>query len=205
MSSRRNFLDLLGRLIPSNSSEPSSHPFVSWFIYFLAGFAGAMIIGWVLFPMVLYSSEKQPVDFSHEIHMDPDIAEGIEGNTELERCLYCHAFRKDGTFTGIPRLQDCAECHDDAEFPLGESAEEEEFLKEYLAKGKEIPWLSYSRQPDCVYFSHIAHVKMGDMECRTCHGDHGKSDRLPVYKKNRLTGYSIDIWGRRISGLKSNT
>jgi hypothetical protein len=65
--------------------------------------------------------------------------------------------------------------------------------------------LVYSRQPVCVYFSHIAHVKMAEIECRTCHGDLGRGETLPVYKANRLTGYSIDIWGRRISGLKKNS
>ena len=74
-----------------------------------------------------------------------------------------------------------------------------------MANEKEIPWLVYSRQPDCVYFSHIAHVKMGEMDCSVCHGEHGKLDQLPAYKENRLTGYSINIWGSNIMGLKSNT
>jgi hypothetical protein len=97
------------------------------------------------------------------------------------------------------------DCHDDPETPMGETAAEKEFLTKYVAEEKEIPWLSYYRQPDCVYFSHIAHVKMGKMECKTCHGNHGKTERLPLYQKNRLTGYSINIWGKRISGLKFNT
>jgi hypothetical protein len=45
---------------------------------------------------------------------------------------------------------------------------------------------------------------MGDLECEICHGDHGKNEQMPKYKKNRLTGYSIDIWGRNIAGYKSN-
>ena len=205
MSSIGKLFSSLVSLIPSYSSEPNSHPLRDGLIYFVAGFIGSLVIGWILFPMALYSSQKQPINFSHEIHMDPDIAEGIKGHTELERCLYCHAFRKDGTFAGIPRLEKCVECHDNSEFPLGESAEEEKFLKEYVAKGIEVPWLSYSRQPDCVYFSHIPHVKMGNIDCKTCHGDHAKTNRLPEYKKNRLTGYSINIWGNHISGFKSNT
>jgi hypothetical protein len=28
---------------------------------------------------------------------------------------------------------------------------------------------------------------------------------LPVYQQNRITGYSRNIWGYRISGLKKNT
>jgi hypothetical protein len=153
--------------------------------------------------MVLYSSQQQPFNFSHAVHTNPDI--GISGETELEVCMYCHYFRDDGTFAGIPKLDTCTMCHNDPEFPYGESEDEHIFLEEYVAEGKEVPWLVYSKQPDCVYFSHIAHVKMGEIECRTCHGDHGGSGELKPYKENRLTGYSIDIWGRNIAGYKVNT
>jgi len=174
-------------------------------IYFFAGLIPSLFIGWILFPVALYSSHQQPINFSHSLHLDPERVDGIEGDTDLEKCLFCHTFRDDGTFAGIPRLGKCMECHDDPESPLGDSPGEKEFLKEYVADEKEIPWLSYSRQPDCVYFSHIAHVKMGKQDCKTCHGDHAKTDRLPVYKENRLTGYSINIWGKNIAGYKANT
>jgi len=154
--------------------------------------------------MVLYSKQPQPINFNHALHLDPDMVE-IEGETEAERCLYCHEFRSDGTFTGIPKLGKCMECHEDPESPLGDTPEEEEFLKKYVAYEKEIPWLSYYRQPDCVYFSHIAHVNMGELDCGICHGGHGSTEVLPVYQANRITGYSINIWGKRISGLKKNT
>lgn len=175
-----------------------------WALFGL-GFVGALIVGWVIFPMVLYSEHPQPINFNHALHMDPDKVSGIEGDTETERCLYCHEIRDDGTFAGIPRLSKCTECHEDPDSPLGETPEEKEFLKRYVATNQEIPWYVYYRQPDCVYFSHIAHVKMGNLECKTCHGNHGQSKVLPVYQKNRLTGYSRNIWGYRISGLKKNT
>jgi hypothetical protein len=105
---------------------------------------------------------------------------------------------------GIPKLETCMECHDDPESPLGEDPEEVRFLMEYVAPKREIPWLSYYLQPDCVYFSHIAHVKMGEQDCRNCHGDHGQSEQLPPYQENRLTGYSRNIWGHNIAGLKFN-
>ena len=190
-------------LIVSYYAELISQPFKSGLIYLLAGLIPALFVGWILFPMALYSGHKQPVEFNHAIHSSPDI--GIEGETEVERCLYCHGFREDGTFVGIPRLEKCMECHDDPELPLGEEREEERFLKEYVAHEKEIGWLSYYRQPDCVYFSHVAHVKMGKLDCGTCHGDHGRTETLPLYKKNRLTGYSINIWGKNIAGYKANT
>ena len=192
-------------LILSYYAELISQPLRSGLIYFLAGLMPALFVGWVLFPMALYSKQQQPVNFSHATHMDSDIVDGIEGDTDLEKCLVCHRFHDDGTFAGIPGLEKCMECHDDPESPIGESADEEKFLKEYVADEKEIPWLVYSRQPDCVYFSHIAHVKMGNQDCRTCHGEHAKTDQLPIYKENYLTGYSINIWGKHIWGHKENS
>lgn len=195
---------LLDRLL-SYVAELVSKPLQSGLIYFLAGLLPALFIGWMLFPMALYSRQMQPINFSHELHLDPEVVDTIEGDTEQERCLYCHAFRDDGTFVGIPRIDSCMECHDDPDNPLGETLAEEKLLKEYVAYEREIPWLVYSRQPDNVYFSHIAMVKMGEMACETCHGDHAKTDQLPLYRKNRLTGYSINIWGKNISGYKTNT
>lgn len=159
----------------------------------------ALIVGWVVFPAVLYSKQTQPMNFNHRLHVSPDI--GIDGETREERCAYCHEFRDDGTFAGIPKLDKCTECHDDPESPLGDTPQEKEFLERYVSGGKEIPWLIYSRQPDCVYFSHIAHVNMGELSCDTCHGDFADNEKLPVYQENRLTGYSINIWGKRISGI----
>jgi hypothetical protein len=180
-------------------------PLRSGLAYFVGGLAAALVIGWVLFPMVLYSKDEQPVNFSHAIHTDPDIVDVIEGDTEAEKCSFCHSFRDDGSFTGIPNLATCMECHDDPESPLGETDEEKKFLEEFVANLKEIPWYQYSEQPDCVYFSHIPHVKNGELACRTCHGDHSKTDILPLYEKNRISGYSINIWGKNISGYKTNT
>jgi len=90
-----------------------SQPLRNGLIYFLAGLMPALFVGWVLYPMVLYSKQQQPFNFSHAIHMDPDMVDGIEGDTDLEKCLFCHLFRDDGTFAGIPRLEKCMECHDE--------------------------------------------------------------------------------------------
>ena len=186
----------------SKSSEKSTK---GGLIFLLIGFIGALVTGWVVFPMVLYSKQPQPMNFNHALHLNPEKVDGIEGDTEAERCAFCHAFRDDGTYVGIPKLEKCTECHDDPDTPLGESKAEAEFLKKYVADETEIPWFSYSRQPDHVYFSHIAHVKMGEMECKTCHGDFGSLAQLPPYEANRLTGISRAIWGKRISGFKKNS
>ena len=209
-SSKKSLKDTLISPIVSLLSYDNYSAFVPPFslgtwIFFLGGFVGSLIVGWVIYPMVLYSSQPQPINFSHAVHMNPEKVDGVEGETEIEKCIFCHGFYDDGTFVGVPKLEKCMECHDDPESPLGETPEEKKFMEEYVAKEKGIPWLHYYRQPDNVYFSHIAHVKMGNLDCRTCHGDHAKNHELPLYKKNRLTGYSINIWGKNIAGYKINT
>lgn len=161
-------------------------------LFFFIGLAASLIVGWVIFPKLLYSQKKQPIDFNHVLHV-----ESVENG-----CESCHFFREDGTFAGIPKLEQCIECHEEVQ---GESPDEIKFVEEYVAKGREVPWLIYSKQPDCVFFSHAAHVKMGKMECTVCHGHIGESENLKVYEENRITGYSRDIWGKNIGGFKRNT
>ena len=161
-------------------------------LFFIFGLVASLVLGWVIFPQLLYSKKNQPIDFNHVLH------------NELvdDGCESCHFFREDGTYSGVPKLAQCIDCHEEVQ---GESEEEEKFVMQYVAKGREVPWLVYARQPDCVFFSHTAHVKMGQMDCVTCHGHIGESESLKVYEANRITGYSRDIWGKNIAGIKWNS
>ncbi|GAB6097416.1 cytochrome c3 family protein [Desulfatiferula olefinivorans] len=161
-------------------------------LFFLTGFGLSLAVGWIGFPKILYSEKTQPFDFNHANHMDM-VDNGCES---------CHVFRDDGTYAGVPTLAQCVDCHESVQ---GDSPDEEIFVNDYVAEGKEVPWLVYSRQPDCVFFSHGAHVTMAGMECAECHGDIGESTSLKVYRENRLTGYSQDIWGENIAGIKKNS
>jgi hypothetical protein len=161
-------------------------------LFFILGLVASLVLGWVIFPQLLYSQKEQPVQFNHVLHN-----ELVE-----DGCESCHFFREDGTYSGVPKLAQCIDCHEEVQ---GESAEEEKFVNEYVLKGREVPWLVYSRQPDCVFFSHVAHVKMGQMDCVTCHGDIGESESLKPYEYNRISGYSRDIWGKNIAGIKFNS
>ena len=161
-------------------------------LFFILGLVASGIVGWVIFPQFLYSQQKQPIDFNHVLHNDQ-----VENG-----CESCHFFRDDGTFSGVPKLSQCISCHEEVN---GEDPEEEKFVNDYVAKDREVPWLTYSQQPSNVFFSHVAHVKMAQMECVTCHGNIGESESLKVYEKNRISGYSRDIWGKNIAGLKRNT
>lgn len=161
-------------------------------LFFIIGFAASMVLGWVIFPKLLYSQKSQPFSFNHALHMG-EVADGCES---------CHVFREDGSFSGIPKLSQCKECHEET---MGESEEEAVFVEQYVWKDREVPWLSYSRQPNCVFFSHAAHVHGAKMDCVTCHGHIGESDSSRPYEFNRITGYSRDIWGKNIAGLKKNS
>ncbi len=160
-------------------------------LFFILGFVASLVVGWVIFPKLLYSQKLQPVEFNHALH------------NELvdEGCESCHFFRDDGTYSGVPKLAQCIDCHEEVQ---GDSEAEEYFVAEYVQKGREVPWLIYARQPPCVFFSHVAHVKKGGMDCVTCHGHIGESESLRPYEQNRISLYSRDIWGHRISGLKKN-
>jgi hypothetical protein len=161
-------------------------------LFFILGLAASLILGWVIFPKVLYSQKKQPIDFNHALHVE-EVDNGCES---------CHYFREDGTYAGVPKLADCIDCHEEA---MGESENEARFVEEYVAQGREVPWFIYSRQQDCVFFPHAAHVIKAQMDCVTCHGHIGESESLPIYEENRITGVSRDIWGRNIAGIKRNT
>ena len=161
-------------------------------LFFILGLFASLIVGWIIFPKLLYSQKKQPIDFNHAFH----VAEVENG------CESCHFFRKDGTFSGAPKLEQCIDCHEEI---LGVDPDEIKFHEEYVSKEREVPWLIYSKQPDCVFFSHAAHIKGANMDCVTCHGHIGESESLKVYEENRITGYSRDIWGKSIGGFKKNT
>jgi len=146
-------------------------------VLFGIGLAGALAFGWGVFPTWMYRSSEQPIQFNHRLHRDEaDMA-----------CADCHPFREDGTFAGIPGIAKCAECHEE---PIGDSAAEKAFVEDYVAKGREVSWSVYSRQPMNAYFSHVAHVTAGGIACEACHGDHGSSESLPPYLVNRISGYS---------------
>lgn len=170
---------------------------------FIAGLVVSLVVGWWVFPTLLYSKKTQPFQFNHQIHT-------VEAGMECEEC---HWFGDDGRFSGAPDFTFCLDCHSWGDRQNEDSEMETAFLKQFVTEDDELiidrdkkrdfalyqqsaedpgmpKWLIYSQQPDCVYFSHIAHVKMGGLSCEKCHGDHGKTAELrPVYI-NRLTGYT---------------
>lgn len=153
-------------------------------LFFWIGLIASLLLGWFIFPRLIHSNKEQPVRFSHLKH----------GEEASLTCQDCHSFRVDGSFAGLPNLSKCLECHEAA---IGTSRAEADFIKlaEKLKKEKKnIPWLIYSRQPDNVFFSHAAHVKMAKMECLACHKSVGsKTEKNPPYRYKWISGYAPEV------------
>lgn len=161
-------------------------PRVAGRLCLLAGVLAGLGLGWLALPHWLYSSQQQPLAFPHDVHV---------AGQEMA-CADCHFLREDGSFSGVPTLAACADCHEEA--MTDDPAEQ--WLVECLATGRTVQWLSYSRQPQNVYFSHASHLELAQIECRRCHGDHGESAELPAVQINRISTYPRNIWGPRIQG-----
>jgi hypothetical protein len=159
-------------------------------IAFVVGLVAALLIGWVVFPRVLYSQRQQPLTFLHKTHAE---------KSGVSDCNECHTLREDGTFAGLPSTQHCAECHSEK---MGTSASEAVLVDRYVKTGTDAPWLVYSQQPANVWFSHAIHLRLGGLTCTDCHSNYGESDTHRVYEVNRISGYSRDIWGHSISRLR---
>lgn len=160
-------------------------PFILGLVFFLA-------VGWLLFPMLLYSQKEQAIAFPHTMH------------SRYIDCVVCH---KSGPGESIaPGIEVCSSCHQSLEDRKGSSDEETRLITEYVMQGKEINWLYHQTQPDNVYFSHVAHsletcatpschpywLENTDAFCSTCHLPAAEIDSVPL-EFNRVTGYSRQI------------
>jgi hypothetical protein len=159
-------------------------------IAFAVGVLVALVLGWVIFPRVLYVKKNQPVEFLHKTHAE---------KSGVADCSECHTIRDDGTFAGLPPMEKCAACHADK---IGDSKAEAILVNNYIKPGHETPWLVYSEQPANVWFSHAIHVKRANLACSECHSTYGESDQVRPYELNRISGYSRDIWGHSMSRLR---
>ena len=158
-------------------------------LFALIGFVGALVVGWVIFPKLLYSEKTQPIRFSHTVHAQL----GIE-------CEQCHHLGPDGRFAGLPTTESCAECHGEETGDNSPNGKEiDKFVKDYVKTGVQVPWLVYQYQPDNVFFGHAAHSLDGCNQCHQfserelcnlCHLDVADSDKAPTHYENKLTGYS---------------
>lgn len=98
----------------------------------------------------------QPIAFSHKLHA---------GQYQID-CNYCHTGVTKAQAANIPSANMCMNCHNTIK------PESPEIQKIYAAIENETPieWVRVHNLPDLAYFNHSQHVKVGGLECQTCHG-----------------------------------
>jgi hypothetical protein len=132
--------------------------------FFFIGLAIGVLLLLLFMSSGFGSRSEQPIPFNHKKHLE----QGLE-------CDACHRFYKTQPFSGMPDINTCLECHKD---PITKSPEEEK-IRQFREKGKEIPWKRIYAEPDHVFFSHRRHVGLGKLQCQTCHGKIAGSERPP--------------------------
>ena len=138
----------------------------------------------------------QPIAYSHEIHA---------GQYEID-CNYCHTGVRKSKSANIPSANICMNCH------VAIKTESKEIQKIYAAidydpetgeygeDTQPIEWVRVHNLPDLAYFNHSQHVKVGGLECETCHGPIKEME--VVYQYSNLTmGWCINC--HRETNVKS--
>jgi hypothetical protein len=144
----------------------------------LLTFLGLLAAGAVGAPAVfaLFGSRPpivQPVAFNHRLHVEDN---GLA-------CVDCHIYVTTQTFAGLPRVEKCLECHEEAQT---ESPEEEK-IRQAAADGRELAWNRIYQIPDHVYSSHRRHVVAGKLACAECHGPIAETTSPPARPLNDIS------------------
>jgi len=139
-----------------------------------------LIGGWVaIFALcpglsaALSKSTVQPIAFNHRLHVQEN---GLE-------CVECHTYVKTQTFAGLPSIEKCLECHEEA---LTDSPEEEK-IRQAAATAAPLAWNRLYKVPDHVYYSHRRHVAAGQIPCAECHGPIAEATTPPPKALNEIT------------------
>lgn len=127
-------------------------------------------------------SPVQPVNFSHKIHA---------GDNKMQ-CLYCHFAADKGRHAGIPPTGLCMNCHSKVKSTAPEILK----IKDAVKTGKNINWVRVHNLPDFAYFNHSQHVRVGKVNCQSCHGAVETMPRLTQLKPMNM-GWCIDCHRQR--------
>lgn len=136
----------------------------------------------------------QPIPFNHRLHA----GDAENGGHEID-CNYCHTGVRKAKHANIPSGNICMNCHvkvkTDSEIlksTLYKAMDYDPEANSYGPNQTPIKWVRVHNLPDHVYFNHSQHVKVGGIECETCHGEI-KEMESTVYQYSTLTmGWCID-------------
>jgi hypothetical protein len=140
---------------------------------------------------------EQPIAFSHKLHA---------GDLNLN-CRYCHSTVEESKSASIPALNTCMNCHKGVQLTEkynGNVSPEIQKIydaldydpeakpgEEYGNNPKPIRWVRIHNLPDHAYFNHSQHVKVGKLECQTCHGPIEQMERVQQWNTLQM-GWCID-------------
>lgn len=139
---------------------------------------------------------EQPIFYSHKVHA---------GINQIN-CLYCHGNAMESKHATIPSVNVCMNCHKTITEYSGEKLYRAdgtevngtaEIAKLYSyagfdpknpnawdpANAKPIQWVKIHNLPDHVYFNHSQHVKAGNVQCQTCHGEITAMDEVKQFSE----------------------
>jgi hypothetical protein len=132
---------------------------------------------------------EQPIFYSHKVHA---------GINQIN-CLYCHSSAEKSKHAMIPSENVCMNCHKAISEYTGPDLFTAEGKKvngtaeiqklydhvgwdpaagKYTKPGQPIEWTKIHNLPDHVYFNHSQHVKAGQVQCQTCHGEIQNMDEV---------------------------
>jgi predicted CXXCH cytochrome family protein len=116
---------------------------------------------------------SQPVAFNHKLHVEEN---GMD-------CVECHVYVTSQPFAGLPGVERCLECHEEAQT----DSSEEEKIRQTAANGEELAWNRLYVMPEHVYYSHRRHVVAGKLECAECHGPFAEATSPPPRPLNKIS------------------
>ena len=135
----------------------------------------------------------QPVKFSHEVHA------GQNGTD----CIYCHSFAHYSKTAGFPPENVCMNCHLLVRKGTRSGAFEIAKVINAYEEMRPVEWIKVHNLPDHVFFSHAQHVSAGGINCRECHGQVEKMNRVTL--TNELTmGWCINCHRTRNVNFQKN-
>ena len=116
---------------------------VSGVFFLILALVAAQGYGWYEYK----KARKQPIDYSHEIHVKKN---GM-------KCTQCHTNVDRGRLALVPPMSVCMSCHE----TVGKDRKEVKKLLEYWKRGEPIPWKRIHKIPrvSMVYFTHKRHVR----------------------------------------------
>ena len=156
----------------------------------------------VLFTCIFYALSQKACNSAMEAEASkkiPFIHKTHVKQYGISDCTVCHQYDENGRFKGIPTIGECTSCHDrDGELTSNDRSipRKKSMFDSY--KDTDKPWTSYAKQPDLVYFSHLAVMsakhengkpKVG---CESCHGDKANSIDTGKIKGKMPMGQCMD-------------